>query len=250
MRAPDVLVSIVVCSYNAASTLPVALDSAMAQGLPADEFEVLLIDDGSTDATPRVAARYASKFQNVRYHRLLSNAGLPKACNHGVDLARGKYFIRLDADDAFDRDILQESVAPLERDETDFVYCDRYDEFPADGDARRVEVRPARLFDLIACGSMLRTALLRDVGGYRSVFWEEFDLYIRYLHRSVRSPVRIARPLYHYRRHRSSMTADEKRAQSGWEELRRLWGNTCVEVFQQTPLEALNRELISRSVAL
>ena len=218
------LVSVVICTYNSADTLGAALDSAFDQSLDSDEYEVVLVNDGSTDHTPGVVEPYQEQHGNLRYMSSPINKGLPAASNRGTEEARGKYFVRLDADDTFHRDILSSCVGPLERDETDFVYCDRYEIAVPQGDRRMVRVEPFQLFNLIACGTMLRTDMLRAVGGYRDVFWEEYDLYLRYLQHSGRPPARLPYPLYYYSRHASSMTADTERTREGWIEMKRLWG--------------------------
>lgn len=218
-------VSVVLCTYNSAPTLGAALDSVAAQTFPAVEFEVLLVDDGSTDDTPAVAARYAERLPNLRYVRLPENRGLVTACNAGLGLARGRYFMRLDADDTFHPDILSACVTPLDRGWTDLVYCDRYEVSLADGSRTLVKVEPFNLFGLIATATMLRTEVVKQVGGYRPLFWEEYDLYMRYLARSGRPPVRVPRPLYYYSRHPGSVTANQARVRRGWEELRRAWGD-------------------------
>jgi glycosyltransferase involved in cell wall biosynthesis len=88
------LVSVVVPAYNAAAHLAETLDSVLAQ--THRELDVIVVDDGSTDATPRVAARYP----HVRYVRQ-DNRGVSAARNHGFRLARGEYVAFLDADDVW-----------------------------------------------------------------------------------------------------------------------------------------------------
>ena len=225
------LVSVVVCTYNSAETLGSALDSALCQTLPSKDYEVLLVDDGSTDQTAELAEGYRENHGNLRYLRLPVNEGLPAACNHGMEAAQGKYFVRLDADDTFDRELLSCCVEPLERDETDLVCCDRYEVTLPGRACHLVEVQPSDPFNLTACGTMLRTDMMRQVGGYRPLFWEEYDLYLRYLQCSRRPPVRIPRPLYHYSRHPSSMTADPTKVRAGWTELKAIWGEEALRRF-------------------
>jgi glycosyltransferase involved in cell wall biosynthesis len=86
-------VSVVIPAYNYAKFLPQAIDSALSQDYP--DLEVIVIDDGSTDETPDVCAKYGNR---IRYIRKV-NAGLPAARNTGI-LAAIKPFIGfLDADD-------------------------------------------------------------------------------------------------------------------------------------------------------
>jgi glycosyltransferase involved in cell wall biosynthesis len=86
-------VSVVIPAYNAAPLLAETLDSVLAQTYR--DFEVVLVDDGSTDATPDVAARYEDDIRYVRKE----NGGSASARNRGIREARGAYVALLDADD-------------------------------------------------------------------------------------------------------------------------------------------------------
>lgn len=86
--------SVVICTYNRAELLPRAIDSVLAQTL--DDFELVVVDDGSTDATGAVVAAVADP--RVRYvHQ--ENQGLSAARNTGVAHAAGRYVTFLDDDD-------------------------------------------------------------------------------------------------------------------------------------------------------
>ena len=87
------LISVIVPAYNAGRFLPEAIASIQAQNYP--EIEILLIDDGSTDNTPEIAAGFGSA---VRYFRK-PNGGQASARNLGLREARGEIFAFLDADD-------------------------------------------------------------------------------------------------------------------------------------------------------
>ena len=91
------LVSIVVPCYNAQEFLCEALDSALGQTWPA--VEVIAVDDCSTDATPDILRDYAQRFPNFRWTHHSVNRQLSHTRNTGYALARGEYFLWLDADD-------------------------------------------------------------------------------------------------------------------------------------------------------
>lgn len=225
------LVSIIICSYNSAKTLEKALTSAVNQTFTCKEYEVLVINDGSNDHTADVVHSSQKWHPNLRYIQFPSNRGLPAASNYGILNCLGKYYIRLDADDEFHEDILSLCVEPLEGGITDLVYSDRYEVDRVSGKRKLVAVDPFSLFDLVAAGTMMRADLLRKLGGYRPFFWEEYDLYLRYLELSGKPPVRVPHPLYTYHRHPSSMTSDESKVSNGWRQLRDEWGDQVLQSY-------------------
>src|ERR687898_3616338 len=101
------LVSVVIPCYNQARFLGEAIESVLAQSYP--HFEVIVVDDGSTDNTSEVAASYAG----VRYIRQ-ENQGLAGARNAGIRRSRGSYLVFLDADDRLLADALEAGLASLE----------------------------------------------------------------------------------------------------------------------------------------
>lgn len=115
------LISFVIPAYNAASYLPACLDSIFSVALDPSLFEVLVIDDGSTDDTARILDKYAGKYGNMRCFRQ-KNQGQSVARNLGIDAARGNYLYFVDADDTlsdaveFPVDILNAAVADTEMD--------------------------------------------------------------------------------------------------------------------------------------
>jgi glycosyltransferase involved in cell wall biosynthesis len=105
-------VSALVPVYNGERYLAEALDSALAQQF--DALEVVVVDDGSTDGSGRIARDYAARDSRVRVVTQ-GNAGLPAARNAAIAAARGEFFALLDADDIWLPDHLQQAVAVLDR---------------------------------------------------------------------------------------------------------------------------------------
>lgn len=91
-------VSIVLPTFNRAHLLPRAIDSVQIQTF--DNWELVIVDDGSTDSTEHVVARYAASDRRIRRH-YQPNAGLSMARNAGIDRARGEYITFLDSDDEY-----------------------------------------------------------------------------------------------------------------------------------------------------
>lgn len=92
------LVSFVIPAYNAAPYLSACLDSIFAIPMNPDDYEIVAIDDGSTDETPQILARTAAEHNNVRCFRQ-QNQGQSVARNFGISQAQGEYVYFVDADD-------------------------------------------------------------------------------------------------------------------------------------------------------
>jgi glycosyltransferase involved in cell wall biosynthesis len=111
------LVSVVIPAYNSAAYIRGSLDSVLSQTL--QDFEVIVVDDGSKDNTKEVVAPYLAD-SRVRYH-FQENRGLPGARNAGAKIAQSKYFAFLDADDFFAPTALETIRKKFE--ETNAAWC-------------------------------------------------------------------------------------------------------------------------------
>ena len=115
------LVSVIIPAYNYERYLPAAIDSALGQDYPTESVEVIVVDDGSTDATREVCARYGERISYV----WKANGGLNSATDRGVAEARGEYLTFLDADDTWRADRVSLLANALEaRPEVGLVYGD------------------------------------------------------------------------------------------------------------------------------
>ena len=113
------LVSVVITAWNMEAWIGETLDSALAQTHP--HVEVIVVDDGSTDSTPAILARYAGRIRTLRQ----SNQGLAAARNAGIALSRGEYVALLDADDLWTPDKLAVQVAVAARHpDSGLIGCD------------------------------------------------------------------------------------------------------------------------------
>ncbi len=121
VATPDDLVSVVIASYNMGHYLREAVASVLAQTYP--NFEVEIVDDGSTDDTPRILQQWAGD-PRVRCHRQ-ANAGQARAKNKGVELSRGRFVAFLDADDVWNPEKLAQQMPLFRgRPELGVVYSD------------------------------------------------------------------------------------------------------------------------------
>ncbi len=124
-------VSVIVPMYNAEKYIGELLDSVLAQTLK--NFEIIIVDDGSTDKSCEVVESYLKKFGGrLNLVHSKKNAGHPaEPRNRGLALSRGKYVFFMDADDALTKTGLEEMFNAAEKFQADVIYC-KYN-FTSDG---------------------------------------------------------------------------------------------------------------------
>jgi len=186
-----VRVSLIIATFNHARFLGAAIDSALAQTLGA--VDVIVVDDGSTDDTPSVLARYAGRVRVLRQ----PNRGLAAARNAGLAAARGTYVAFLDADDVMAPTKLAAQLEMLERSPTiGWTYCDVLIETVATRTTVTASERfgyGARALDgwlfpelihgnfIPAIAPMIRRTALDAAGGFdeRLTALEDWDMWLR-----------------------------------------------------------------------
>jgi hypothetical protein len=183
-------VSVVLPVFNAADTVAASADSVLAQS--GVEVELVIVDDGSTDDTPRVLQRYAAdpRVLVVRQH---PNQGLVAALNCGLSAASNEFVARLDADDTALAGRLAHQVAVLADDPALVLTACAYERVLPSGEVLR-RPRPPSSHGALAmagwlgneiCHSavMFRRSAVLATGGYRADRYpaEDFDLWMRLL---------------------------------------------------------------------
>ena len=159
-------VSIIIPAYNAEMYLREAVDSALSQTYQA--CEIIVVDDGSTDRTPRILEEYGDRLRVIRQ----ANQGSPAACNAGAAVAKGTWIAFLDADDMWLPGKLArqiESCADYAISHTDSVCF---------GDSITGEVLRSS-FEPPYCGSVLKELLVRNFISKSTVMIRR-DIYLRY----------------------------------------------------------------------
>ena len=208
-------------AHNAGRWLPEAIESLLAQSLP--DFELLVVDDGSTDDSPTLLSDLARRDGRIRVLQQ-SKSGLCQALNRGLAAARAPLFARLDADDLADPDRLQRQVGYLRRTPTVGMVGSWAREINGQGrplGQRTPETEPEALKRELARGNpfvhssiMARTQLMRDLGGYRAAFQaaEDYDLWLRMS--EVSDLANLPQMLVSYRVHSDSVTGRDAMRQA------------------------------------
>lgn len=121
MKEINPVISIIMATYNRDHLIAETLDSIIKQSY--ENWECLIIDDGSTDNTPAIAKSYSQKEKRFKYFKRPDKhkKGLPGCRNYGLDIAEGKYVIFIDDDDIVHPDNLKITFSELEASSAD--YC-------------------------------------------------------------------------------------------------------------------------------
>lgn len=214
MSPQDVEVTVYIVSRNYGRFLEEAIESVLRQTF--SRWELLLIDDASTDQTPDIMERYA-RLPRVR---LLSGhgRGLARAANLAVAEARGRYLIRLDADDVFDENILLVLSHHLDADpRSALVFPDYYliDEYGCVFAKERREQLHYKnhIQDMPPHGActMFRISAIEEAGGYSEDIKAQDGFYIWSRIRDKHRCSNVNLPLFYYRRHSSNLTSNTHR---------------------------------------
>lgn len=115
------LLSIIVPVYNVSKYLTKCLDSLICQDLQIGEYEVIVVDDGSTDDSGLIADKYAKSHTELIRVIHQNNIGLGGARNRGIKLAKGKYIQFVDSDDYLEPNVLKTLVDKIETDNLDIL---------------------------------------------------------------------------------------------------------------------------------
>ncbi|WP_169924013.1 glycosyltransferase family 2 protein [Sulfurifustis variabilis] len=159
----DALVTVVIPTYNRAALLPKAIASVLRQTHA--RFEIVVVDDGSTDATATVVSSLQDP--RIRYVRHERNRGLPAARNTGIRAARGEYVAFIDDDDEWREDKLERQLQVIGR--YDAVLATGV----ADGYPLRIHRRPEISLDDLRKGSFNPSSLLAKTSVLRDVMFDE-----------------------------------------------------------------------------
>lgn len=114
------LVSIIMAAYNAEKTIRKAIGSVLDQSY--QEWELIVVDDCSTDGTSLIVEQIRAQEQRVRYLRNETNSGVSKSRKRGLEAAQGEWIAVLDSDDAWTTDKLEKQIRLTKEKEAQLVF--------------------------------------------------------------------------------------------------------------------------------
>ena len=194
-------ISIIISNFNNEKFILRCIRSVLNQSFDKNEFEVIVIDDASTDKSPQYIQSIENNIIPI-YND--TNIGLSASCNYGVKTARGKFCVFIDSDDFVNRNLLltEHDFLSHNKDNMDACSCDYYEVSIKEEIIRR---RDGMAYP-IRCGIMYYTDHLRELGPYNvGEKREDIDFRKRFLH-TGRYIYNIPIPYYRYTQHNNSIT--------------------------------------------
>jgi len=187
LAVTDPVVSVIVPVYNGARFVGQTIESILAQQFR--DFECIIVDDGSTDDTPAIIARYAAADARIRLHRLSPNAGKIAAFNAGFALARGRYIAITGADDISLPQRLWKGVNFLDAHPDIAAVGSWVDIIDGDGTVTGILRHPSSPAliawllhfrnPLAACATLIRRDTFEQLGWYHDEASEDYDFLAR-----------------------------------------------------------------------
>ncbi|CAM2066704.1 Glycosyltransferase [Sulfidibacter corallicola] len=211
-------VSVVMTVFNRQDYLGQAVQSVLAQTFP--DFELIIVDDGSTDASPLIAQRFALRDSRIQFEARPHRGRIP-ALADAMELATGDYVGWVDSDDLLEPEALAETVRFLERHHhvglvyTDYLDIDDEGHVLGIGSRCRVPFSHHGLLRTFMTFHfrLFRRSLFDQIGGLTDAvpMAEDYDFCLRAS--EVARFGRIRKPLYRYRKHANRVTDTHRLAQ-------------------------------------
>ncbi len=263
-------ISVIMPCFNVEKYMEKAIDSLLGQTF--SDFELIIVDDGSTDGTGSIADAYAEKDARVRvFHQ--ENAGAPKARNNAMKQASGKYLFFMDGDDWAESNMLEDMFAAAEKDSLQVLVTGFYiDTYYSDGKfGTEVKSHPDivyknrdmfrqeafLLFDRNLLYTPWNKLYLREYIESRNItftdtFWDDFP-YNLAVFRDINRVGVLSKAYYHFNRARSNsetsiyrpdMYVKREEEHTWMQELYRHWGLDS----EEKSLEMVSRRYVDRVI--
>ncbi len=202
MERKEIKASFIVRAYNSEATIARTMRSALSQDFP-HAFEIVVIDDGSTDNTATVVESFAdARIRLIRQE----NKGITEAANVGLREAQGDFVVLLDADDEAKPNYLSDAARALGDPAIEYAYGDYLEEYRD----MTTSVTPGDPFKAPAGAFAWRRNKMLSEGGFSGdTLFPEYDILLRTW--GAWSGIHIASPLFVYHRSTTSITGSSSR---------------------------------------
>ncbi len=215
------LVTVLMPVYNCEKYLSTSIESILHQTFT--DFEFIILDDGSTDDSINIIQSYCAQDQRIRLIRNDQNMGIAYSLNKGINIAKGKYIARMDADDISKPERLEKQVEFLEtHNEVGILGCCAQ---VVDASGKLIEhysvpENHSLIVWILPFGRafahptvMMRTDLIQNIGGYSTdiIYGQDVDLWIRAVGKTQFA--NLMEELFIYRTHANSVTGTHRQKQ-------------------------------------
>lgn len=196
-------ISIYTCAYNAEKYVGQTVSSVVWSTQYYGEYEYIFLDDCSSDKTLIEAAKYATLDKQMRFILNEQNEGLSYSSNRALNSARGKYVMRIDADDWIVPGAIKKMLNEMEKTGAGIIYTAYYQ---TDEHGRGGKIIMPELFHHAGCALMDKRMIneIRFTNGLRH--WDSLDLYMRIKSKGFKIGY-IHEPLWYYRKSANSMSS-------------------------------------------
>jgi len=203
------IISVVMPVYNSEKYVSEAIKSILKQTFK--DFELIIIDDCSTDKTFKIINEYTKQDTRIKYFRNQQNLGCTASLNKGLKHAKGKYLARMDADDVSHKERFKEQVKILDKGYdlvgTNIIFVDEKGKKKGTRKYSEDIKKIIRLESPLAHPStMFRTSFLKKTGTYNEKYYsaQDYDLWIRFYLNNAKI-TNIQKELLKYRLHKETI---------------------------------------------
>ncbi len=210
MMSNQPLISVVIPSFNGQRFIKEAIESVIGQTYK--DWELILVDDGSSDETPKIMLEYSHNYSNISFHRHSQNLGLPSALNFGFAKAKGDYYTWISDDNIFRNDALKTMIDAIV--DSDIVYAnyDAIDENRAIISSQKTGKIENIIFRYVVGPCFLYKAICHHkINGYdeRYKTCEDYDFFLRLFYQNFCFK-KIDQNLFLFRIHQQQMSSNKK----------------------------------------
>ncbi len=197
--------SVIVPVYNQEKYIARCLRSLVKQSMERKEYDIIVINDGSTDKTSKILEQFSEYITLIESEK---NCGLPVTLNKGIKKSLSKYMVRVDSDDYVNEDFLKFLYLFISQNNNyDAVSCDYFlvDDKEEILSRENSEKRP------IGCGIIFKSQQIIELGLYDENLLLHEDIDLRKRFEKKYKVIRLPLPLYRYRKHETNITNDKKK---------------------------------------
>ena len=197
-------ISVVIPVYNQEKYIERCLRSVLNQNIDKDLYEIVVVNDGSTDNSLKILKKYSEVINLINFDK---NKGLPSSLNKAIQSCKSKYVVRVDSDDYVNNNFLNFLFSYISSNEVDAVACD----YLLVDENENVIERKNCAIDPIGCGIFFQYDHLISLGLYNERFLINEEIEFRNRFTKNYKIKRLEVPLYRYRQHDTNITKDKSK---------------------------------------